>query len=365
MKKRMIGFMAVLLTAGLLTGCGEKEEGTLLKDINVDKYVTLGEYKGLPVSVAFQQVDEEEAVSLANEAYSSAVTAELGGITDRAVAVGDTVIMDYEGKRDGVAFDGGTAQGADLTIGSGRFIDGFEDGLIGVMPGETVELNLTFPEDYFNEELAGAEVVFTVTVHYILPGIDDMTEDAVVAALGIEDVDTVDGLIAYAKEYLNNQVESYNQSNLENAVMAAFMEQCEFDKLPQNLLEEYQKLIRENLELEAQQYSSYTGYEFDAETYAQQAYGYESLEAFVTENAESATKQGLALQAVANRENLNLDDEALDARILEYAQEAGYDTIEEFIGDTSKEDFREYFLNEDVLQFLIDNADVTESAAES
>ena len=88
---------------------------------------------------------------------------------DRAVETGDTVNIDYEGKKDDVAFDGGTAQGYDLTIGSGSFIAGFEDGLIGAAPGETRELALSFPEDYkVNPDLAGTDVVFTATVNSLL-----------------------------------------------------------------------------------------------------------------------------------------------------------------------------------------------------
>ena len=83
------------------------------------------------------------------------------------VESGDTVNIDFEGKKDGVAFDGGTSQGYNLTIGSGSFIDGFEDGLIGVNVGDTVDLNLTFPEGYQNADLAGQDVVFTVTVNFI------------------------------------------------------------------------------------------------------------------------------------------------------------------------------------------------------
>lgn len=89
-------------------------------------------------------------------------------ITDREIKKGDTVNIDYEGKKDGVAFDGGTAKGTDLNIGSGSFIPGFEDGLIGKKPGETVDLNLTFPKDYHSEELKGAKVVFTVKINYIV-----------------------------------------------------------------------------------------------------------------------------------------------------------------------------------------------------
>ena len=87
------------------------------------------------LSVDTVEVDEDEWDTLVNNVYYGNITAENGGIMDRAVETGDTVNIDYEGKKDGVAFDGGTAQGYDLTIGSGNFIAGFEDGLIGVMPG--------------------------------------------------------------------------------------------------------------------------------------------------------------------------------------------------------------------------------------
>lgn len=163
MKKKTLGLLVAVLSVCMLAGCGAKDAGdgtgtstgagtesTALKDMDVDKYVTLGEYKGLEVSVDTVEVDEDEWDTLVNNVYYGNITAENGGIMDRAVETGDTVNIDYEGKKDGVAFDGGTAQGYDLTIGSGSFIAGFEDGLIGVMPGEIVDLDLTFPENYGN-----------------------------------------------------------------------------------------------------------------------------------------------------------------------------------------------------------------------
>ncbi len=381
MKRSKLWLATALLVMGMMTGCGTEEnntttentteandagaaiaEGTLLKDMDVDAYVTLGEYKGLAVEIAGITVDAEEANALANQAYLTAVTAENGGVKDRAVIEGDTVVMDYVGKRDGVAFDGGTAQNAELTIGSDSYIDGFEDGLIGVMPGETVDLNLTFPENYGNADLAGADVVFTVTLHYIKPA--EMTEDSVAAALGIEGVETVDGLIAYANDYLYSQAESQYNSNVQYAVLDVFMNNCTFAELPQAMVEEYRALIADNVTAEALSYSNYVGVSIDAETYVQQAYGYESLEQFAEEYSVETVKQSLAMQALANRENLNLDDATLESRLLEYAQQSGYETIEEFIGDTPKEDFREYFMNQDVMAFLVENAVVTEPAAE-
>lgn len=198
MKKKTLGLLAAILSVCMLAGCGAKDTGdgtgaatdagtesTALKDMDVDKYVTLGEYKGLAVSVDTVEVDEDEWDTLVNNVYYGNITAENGGIMDRAVETGDTVNIDYEGKKDGVAFDGGTAQGYDLTIGSGNFIAGFEDGLIGVMPGETVDLDLTFPENYGNSDLAGQAVVFTVTVNYIQPAQDGEFSDEIISNFGI------------------------------------------------------------------------------------------------------------------------------------------------------------------------------------
>lgn len=171
---------ALVLTILSLCACGKaKAQKTLIYgDTDLSKYVTLGEYKGLTVDTSSDEY---------KTAYDAVVTGDMtaNNIFDKklegTVQKGDTVNIDYEGKRDGVAFEGGTAQGYDLKIGSGRFIAGFEDGLIGVNIGDTVDLNLTFPENYHSADLAGAAVVFTVKVNYVKdtlsPGIDEHYEE--------------------------------------------------------------------------------------------------------------------------------------------------------------------------------------------
>ena len=132
------------------------------QDLDIEKHVTLADYKNMKVSVAKPAVDDA-----AIESYVNSVLL-VGNITSRAVREGDVADIDFVGKKDGEAFQGGSGSGYKLGIGSGSFIPGFEDGLIGVMPGETVDLNLTFPENYKqNPDLAGQEVVFTVTVNSI------------------------------------------------------------------------------------------------------------------------------------------------------------------------------------------------------
>lgn len=128
-------------------------------DLNILDYVDLGDYKGIELTKSITKVTDDDVT---NEMESKAV--ELTG-SDVTVEDGDTAIIDFVGKLNGVAFDGGTASNYEQEIGSGSFIDGFEDGLIGVKKGDTVDLNLTFPESYQSTELAGKDVVFTVTVN--------------------------------------------------------------------------------------------------------------------------------------------------------------------------------------------------------
>ena len=128
-------------------------------DLNILDYVDLGDYKGIELTKSITKVTDDDVT---NEMESKAVE-----LTGSVVTVedGDTAIIDFVGKLNGVAFDGGTASNYEQEIGSGSFIDGFEDGLIGVKKGDTVDLNLTFPESYQSTELAGKDVVFTVTVN--------------------------------------------------------------------------------------------------------------------------------------------------------------------------------------------------------
>lgn len=354
-KKVRAAAAALLLAAGLLSGCGS-QVAVPLNQMKVEKYVTLGDYANLQVKVDAASVDQEELGALLNDVYLSGVTAENGGISDRAVAVGDIVVMDYEGRKDGVAFEGGTAQDARLTIGSGQFIDGFEDGLVGVMPGETVDLELSFPEGYRNAELAGQAVVFTVTVHYIVPAkiaVEDM-QDSVAASLGVENVNTVEELNQYLYDYLYSNAQANYSSSVQNGIMEALMECCTFGEFPKELVEDYREMISASLERNAAMYGS------TVDSYALYFFGMKGEE-LINTYAEETLKQDLAMQAVANAEGLTVSDEELQSLLEEQAGAAGYDTVEEYMGDISKEDYRNYFMNEKVMEYLTERVTVTDN----
>ena len=155
--------LAICLIATAFAGC-EKKSKRLLYNVNLEDYVTLGEYKNIPVDMSSDTlkgyIDDLAKSDIENsEAYAE--------VKNGKVKNGDIANIDYKGTKDGVAFEGGTAEGYDLEIGSNSFIEGFEDGLIGVAIGDTVDLDLTFPEGYQSEELAGKAVVFTVKVNSV------------------------------------------------------------------------------------------------------------------------------------------------------------------------------------------------------
>lgn len=350
MKKKFAGMIAALAAAVLMAGCGSDTDKPL-NQMKVDKYVTLGDYSSFEVTVDVIGVDEEELKTVMSNTYVNYVTPDHGGITDRAVAMGDTVFIDYEGKENGVAFAGGTAQNAALAIGSGQFIDGFEDGLVGVMPGETVDLNLTFPENY-SPEMAGKAVVFTVTVRCIQP--ESMAEadmeDVVVASMGISDVNTVAEFHQYAYDYLYSEYEY----NVQSGIIDILMERCEFKELPEEMLEPYRQMWSQVLTMYAYRY------QLTLEQYAAYFYGSGS-ESVINQYAEEYLKQDLMLQAIANREGLKISDEELENRLQEDAEAEGYASVEEYVGSGDREDYRNDYMNEKVLEYLTEKTVISEA----
>lgn len=358
--KKFRNLFAMMMIACMMAGCGSTESNNAdsdadakadaLANIVVEDYVTLGDYKNLEVAIEAVSVTEAEIQDLMNKIYRQCITAENGGITGRAVVSGDTVNIDFKGMKDGVAFDGGTAEGYELTIGSGAFIAGFEDGLIGVEVGETVDLNLTFPEGYGNADLAGQAVVFTVTVNYIYP---EEIDESVIPNLGVTGVSNMDELHEYAYNYLYEEEANAKVNDGENAVVTAFISNCTFKELPEILVNKYSDMAKMGLMEEA----SYYG--MDAERYVNMYFGI-TFDEYLAQYGQGAAQQELAFKALANQENISITDEELEETLQTYANNNGYVTVEEFLGSYTREQYREYFLFEEVIDFLMENSVVTE-----
>lgn len=371
MKKKLAVVMTTLLAIAMLGGCGTKENGADqattqeetgvevekadLKDIKVEDYVTLGDYKGLELTVsAKRDYTQEEIDQEVLAAYLPYVSLEAGGVKDRAAEDGDTVNIDYAGTLDGVAFDGGTATNQQLGLGTGKFIDGFEAGLVGVMPGETVDLNLSFPEGYKNNpDLAGKEVVFTVTVNFIYPSEKSQMVDEVVASMGSEYFTTVQEIIDYCKSALAIVAERTYVSNKQSVALEALMQNCTVSEAPQELVNRYYDSIYNSLSVEAAQYY------VDVETYC--SYFFQTDAAtYVTTYAQQYAQWAMVVQAIANAEDLNISDEELEV-LLQDAIEKKQIEVETNRSQEDQEALREYFMFEKVLNFILENGVVTEA----
>ena len=383
MKKFITGAALSLAGAALLgalvTGCGNADTDTAestqesvvesenaaeaetedfgpeayLSGINVADYVTLGEYTGVEVSVDAPVVTDEYLDSYIDYVLqSNMVKTE---VTDRPVEEGDIVNIDYEGKIDGVAFDGGTAQGYDLTIGSGAFIDGFEDGLIGAQSGETLDVNVTFPEDYRGEEVAGKDAVFTVTVNSIsVESLPELT-DEFVQGLDVG-VNTVEEYRQYAYELLMEEEQNTHDSNAEVAILEAVMANSELQDPPEDMTNRYYSRMIDNMTY----YASMYGY--DLETFLS-IQG--TSEDAIRESSVQAGQEIITMQAIAEAEGLSVTDEELDAEIESNAGSLGYDDVEEYRASLDVEGYREYMMSEKVLDFLLENAVVTDVEPET
>lgn len=192
----------------------------------MSKVIKLGNYKGIEAEVTKQPVADTEVDNEIQRlvAQSTSLIEKDGDVTN-----GDVTTIDFEGFKDEVAFDGGKAEGFQLEIGSGQFIPGFEEQMIGMKKGETRELNLTFPENYGAADLAGADVVFKVTVHKIEEKKEAELNDTFVASLNAPGIETIDQLRDNIKASLEAQHEQAFMAAKENAALGKLIDDCEVE----------------------------------------------------------------------------------------------------------------------------------------
>lgn len=297
-------------------------------------YVTLGEYKNLELAAADVEITEDEIQEVIDGVLVKLHTE----VKDRVVEEGDTVNIDYEGLKDGVAFNGGTAQGADLTIGSGQFIPGFEEGLIGAKPGEEVALNLTFPEEYKNSpDLAGQEVVFNVTVNYIKGEVTELTDELV------------------AEHFTYTTVAEYRDAIKESLYEQKVWAKC-FEKIIEAApISEYPAAKDEFVEEQKSQMSAQAAmYGMDLEGLLQAAYQI-SEEEFVEKALLPAFEEQMRIHAIAEKENFQITEEEFQASLEEIAEQ-NKASVEDVLQYYGEDYLRESFLYKLVFDLVVDSA---------
>ena len=337
------------------TGTEEAPVETIyFEDINIDDYVTLGEYKGLQVIQSKPEVTQQEVDDFIQ--YTLSVSRHTVPVTDRDVVQnGDVANIDYEGKKDGVAFEGGTAAGYDLEIGSGSFIPGFEEGLVGAKVGETKDLTLTFPENYQAADLAGQEVVFTVTVNSISTYHEHELNDEFVKELGIEGVTNVKEFEDYAKEGLRQQAENEYIYNVQMQLMTLAMQNATIKEPPAELIAKHKSMNISQAEYQAAIYG------MDMETFVQGYYGVD-METFDTQMESRATdtaKQALLCYKIALEEEIEITEEEMNADFEEKYASMGYASADDLKAAVDIKEYKDSMLLDKVVNFLVDNAAIT------
>lgn len=322
------------------------EAAEVPEKVEINGEVKLGTYKGLKVSKMDLEVsDEELQASIDSRLDANPASVEV----DRAAQIGDTVNIDYSGKLDGVAFDGGTAQGQDLVLGSGMFIDGFEEGLVGAVKGQELDLDLTFPENYGNEELAGKAVVFEVKVNAVL--------EEQKAELNSDFVSRMtDGAVTDVEQWKNQvkeELEGYKKQDAEmkrqSELLEALVSGAQFSGYEQSAKDLTAFQISQ-----AEQMGAMYGM-----TLADMASVYQMEESeyrdYIREQSENQVKTQLALRQVASEEKLELTEEDRQ----QIAEENGAASVEELLaqlGEDGETSFEEYGMEWKALHFLEENA---------
>lgn len=357
MKNRiLILAMAVVAAIGMIS-CGNPnpeapdtvvtvEEATVTMD-NVDSFIKkIGNYTGREVEASLDEVTDELAAYYAEYTFRNQ---SFEGY-DEAAKNGDTLIIDFEGKMDGVAFDGGTAQGQALTLGSGMFIPGFEEGLIGVKTGETVDLNLTFPDPYgANPDFSGKDCVFTVTVHKIIPGLSDET----VAMLNNSSFSNKEEYVAYVREMLEEQARNQFEQDVVNNLINLVVSESEFNEIPKAIIDDRETVVYDNFESVAAQYG-YTVPDLLVEMGT-------SLDELKTEYA----KQQIVFYKIAKDNNLTVsDDELIESANIYIEMYEDINSAEDLYKYIPKDSFRESILVDKVISFLVEKTKVVEAVKE-
>ena len=326
------------------------DENGYLKGVTAADYVTLpDDYADITISADLGQVSDDDINDYidSNVLSNFATTNE---VKDRAAADGDTVNIDYVGRIDGVAFDGGDTKGsgADLTLGSGTYIDNFEDQIVGHTPGETFDVTVTFPEDYGNEDLNGKEAVFETTLNYIKESVTpELTDDWVKENLGESmSLNNVDELKAFVKSTMlyDNQASDVYTALHDKASYA--------DELPQTALDYYRDVLLYRIYTYAQNYGT------DMATLLSSGMmgaTYDSVDAYLddaTDSIKSITQQALLMQAVAEKMGFKCDTDTMNA---DFGRYYGTTDPSQYVSAYGENYIKMNVLQSDVMQNLIDN----------
>lgn len=348
MKKRILTIMLAATMVASLAGCSGK--------LSNDK-ITIKKYKGLEVEVTKLEVTDTD---VENSIISTMDAMELGKvkeIKDRGAQNGDDIVMDFTGKIDGKAFEGGSAEDVEHTLGKGGYIDGFEEGIVGHKAGETFDINVTFPASYPNNpDLAGKPAVFTIKLKKVsVTEYPELTDEIATKLAGADT--TADAYREKTREDLKVSNEQTMEAMLQQAVWEALIKECVVDAYVETDLEAKQKEIEQRYSTTASMYG------MDTSAFVEAYYGV-SVESM----AKDLLKQDYAVELISKKEKLEVTDKDYQEGLKKYAEESAYDSsdeekLKEFEEMIGKDNLKKILQQEKVTDLLIENCKKTEKAA--
>lgn len=349
--KKKIGILVLCIITAVsmlcLTGCDSNDP---YGSLDLSQHVKVGKYKGLKTEKISVKVTKKNMADAVNQALEAAKKNE---DLDEGTKIrsGDTVNIDYVGRVDGKKFEGGSAESYDLTIGSGSFIDGFEDGLIGSKVGQSkIKLNLAFPPNYQEKSLQGKDVVFTVKINSAKRSVTPEYDNDFAKSQG--DYKTVKQYEKALKKKLYKQKKQQAVSAQQSALLSEVLKNTKVKKYPSEMVDKYVEVINGQIKSYAQQYNT------DESTIMAQMFGV-TTEKELKKIAKNYVKEEMTVAYIAEKEDLKYTDKEAD-KFREQLENYGYDekSIEEVTGRTMDECIHTELIRQKVLEFLYDNAKI-------
>ena len=328
-----------------------KDNGlVMVVNVEVKPEFELGAYKGIEISKVDNTVSEEEVEASLNEMLNK--NARLTSVEGRALENGDTAVIDFEGFQNGVAFEGGKGENYNLVIGSNTFIPGFEDQLVGKKAGEEVEVNVTFPETYHAENLAGKPVVFNVKVNDVkvkeVPALDDEF------AKDTTEFETLAELRADVKAKLEEQAKNAADAEMKNALVEKVCANTEVE-VPEAMVQHQ----IDNMLMELNYQLQYQGLNLQ-QLLEMTGRGLDELREERKADAERLVKSSLILEAIAEKENVEVNDADVDAELEKMAAMYNMEVekIKSSLRETDIEDIKGQIKIRKTLDLLVENATI-------
>ena len=328
-----------------------KDNGlVMVVNVEVKPEFELGAYKGIEISKVDNTVSEEDVAARLNEMVNR--NARLTSVEDKALENGDTAVIDFEGFENGVAFEGGKCENYNLVIGSNTFIPGFEDQLVGKKAGEEVEVNVTFPETYHAENLAGKPVVFNVKVNDVkvkeVPALDDEF------AKDTTEFETLAELRADVKAKLEEQAKNAADAEMRNALVEKVSANTEVE-VPEAMVQHQ----IDNMLMELNYQLQYQGLNLE-QLLQMTGRGLDELREERRADAERLVKSSLVLEAIAEKENVEANDADVDAELEKMAAMYNMEVekIKSSLRETDIEDIKGQIKIRKTLDLLVENATI-------